>query len=173
MQISAFLDPSTYFFLTCDDKKEAEVIISNEAPIHYAKLSSSSSRQSSTTTSSNQNEQDNQLITLKNLFQTCGVPVQSTTPGFKPSTIKEEISQYIATINERLIFSTYWNNNKERLPILSSIARQYNVMCATSIDCESAFSIAGHIHRKNRSSLAPSTLRYTMLLREYYKNSKA
>ena len=123
-------------------------------------------------TSSNENEHDNQLNCLQNLFQTCGMPVQSTSPSFTPSTIKEEIAQYIATCN-RQSFSTYWNNNKDRLPILSSIVRQYNVMCATSIDCESAFSVAGHIHRKNRSSLAPSTLRYTMLLREYYKNSKA
>lgn len=171
MQISAFLDPSTYRFLTCDEKAEAEVIISNEAPTHYGKLLSVKD-QSSTIASSNGNEQDNQLNSLQNLLEACGIPIQSTSPCFKPSTIKEEISHYIATL-DRQSFGTYWNNNKERLPILSSIVRQYNIMCATSIHCESAFSVAGHIHRKNRSSLAPSTLRYTMLLREYYTNKKA
>ena len=78
----------------------------------------------------------------------------------------------MVTNNFYSTFSQYWNSNKDRLPILSSFVRHYNIMCATSIDCESAFSIAGFIHRKNRSSLAPSALRYSMVLRDQNKHNE-
>jgi hypothetical protein len=173
LQISSFLDPATYKYLSCNDKKEAETIIINEAKQHHIKLNSqslSSSSQSSIIKPSNKNEQDNQAKILQNFFITCGIGVQTTPVNFKPSTIKEELAQYIVTFSLYQTFSQYWDSNKDRLPILSSFVRQYNSMCATSIDCESAFSIAGFVHRKNRSSLAPSTLRYSMMLREQIKN---
>ncbi|CAF1189192.1 unnamed protein product [Rotaria sp. Silwood1] len=170
--ISSFLDPSTYRFLPCDDKIEAETIIINEAKAHYAQVNanSSSSNQSSTVTPINKNErQDNQSIFLQNLFIACGFEPQTTTSIFKPSTIKEELAQYVTTISSYQSFSQYWYEKKDCLPILSSIVRKYNIMCSTSIDCESSFSIAGFVQRKNRSSLSPSTLRYSMLLREQNK----
>ncbi|CAF4645497.1 unnamed protein product, partial [Rotaria socialis] len=175
MLISSFLDPTTYPFLSCNDKKEAETIICNEAKQHYKKLNSqslTSSNQSSITKPSNKEQQSSQATILQNFFLTCGIKLQATSTAFKPSTIKEEIAQYVATVNLYQTFSQYWYANKDRLPILSSFVRQYNIMCATSIDCESSFSIAGFIHRKNRSSLAPSTLRYSMILREQVKNEQ-
>ncbi|CAF4987944.1 unnamed protein product, partial [Rotaria sp. Silwood1] len=170
--IASFLDPTTYRYLTCDDKKEAEAIISNEAMEHYAKINSrslsSTNSSSLSNTSSNKNQPENQSNTLDNLFIACGlsVNIKTTTLTLKPSNIKEEIARYIATLNQYKTFSEYWDENQQQLPILSSIARRYNIMCATAIDCESAFSIAGFLQRKNRSNLAPSTLRYSMILRE-------
>ena len=148
LKIASYLDPSTYGFLTCDDKKEAEAILCNEAKVHYEKLKSksvSSSHQSAITTSSNQQQQDKQSNSLQNLFITCGVPLQSTITTWKQSTIKEEIARYVATINQHKSFSQYWNKNKDQLPILSSIVQHYNIICATSITGESAFSIAGFL----------------------------
>jgi len=148
LKISSFLDPSTHHLLTCNDKKEAETIIFNEAEAHYAKLNSnplSSSSQSSITKPLNTNEQESQSSTFQNLFLACGMSLQTATPISKALTIEEEIAQYIATLTCHQSFSQYWSNNKDRLPILSSIVRQYNIICATSIDCESAFSIAGFI----------------------------
>ncbi|CAF4750603.1 unnamed protein product, partial [Rotaria magnacalcarata] len=171
MLISSFLDPTTYPFLTCNDKKEAETIICNEAKQHYTKLNSQSLT-SSITKPSNKEQQSSQATMLQNFFLTCGIKLQATSTIFKPSTIKEEIAQYVATVNLYQTFSQYWYANKDRLPILSSFVRQYNIMCVTSIDCESSFSIAGFLHRKNRSSLAPSTLRYSMILREQVKNEQ-
>jgi hypothetical protein len=37
----------------------------------------------------------------------------------------------------------------------------------TNVDSESAFSVAGYVQRKQRSSLAARTLRKTMILRNY------
>ncbi|CAF4085958.1 unnamed protein product [Rotaria magnacalcarata] len=174
MLISSFLDPITYRYLNCDDKKETEIIICNEAKQHYINLSiqsTSSHSKSSTIKSSTNDQQCNQEATLKIFFQTCGIVVEETPSGFKPSTIKQKIAHYMATNNFYATFSQYWSSNKDHLPILSSFVRHYNIMCATSIDCESAFSIAGFIHRKNRSSLAPSTLRYSMILRDQNKHN--
>ncbi|CAF2130517.1 unnamed protein product [Rotaria magnacalcarata] len=137
-------------------KKESETIICNEAKQHYTKLNAqslTSSNQSSITKPSNKEQ-------------------QTTSTSFKPSTIKEEITQYVVMINLYQTFNQYWYANKDRLPIFSSFVRQYNIMCATSIDCESYFNIAGFLHRKNRSSLSPSTLRYSMILREQVKNKQ-
>ena len=152
-----------------NDKKEAEFIACNEAKQHYTKLSTqstSSNDRSSTIKASNNDQQSTQETTLQNFFRTCGIVVQTTSPDFKPSTIKEEIAHYMATNNFYSTYSQYWNSNKDRLPTLSSFVRHYNIMCATATDCESAFSVAGFIHRKNRSSSAPSALRYSMVLRD-------
>ncbi len=173
LKVASFLDPATYRYLTCDDKKEAEAIIINEAPTQYERLKSQqplSTLQSSSVLASNENDSRNQSNSLKYLFESCGIRMESEPAIFTPSTIREEIAQYVTTVNSNQTLSQYWDFNQDRLPILASFVRKYNVMCATSVDCESAFSVAGHIHRKSRSSLAPSTLRYTMLLREYYKN---
>ncbi|CAF1303921.1 unnamed protein product [Rotaria sp. Silwood1] len=175
MLISSFLDPATCPYISCDDQKEAETIISNEAQQHYTKLNSqllSSSSQSSITTSSNKDKQNNEANILKNFFISCGIELHTASSDFKLSTIKEELAQYIAPQKRFQTCSEYWNANKDRLPVLSSFVRQYNIMCATSIDCESAFSIARFIHRKSRSALAPSSLRYSMVLREQIKNKQ-
>lgn len=160
--------------MTENDVKEAEIIIINEAKPNYMKInseSSSSLSQSSTTTPSNIDEQNSQEKMLQNFFMAYGIERERPTTSsiFKPASIKEEIAQYVATRNLYPTFSQYWCANKDRLPILSSFVRKYNIMCATSIDCESAFSVAAYLHRKSRSALAPSTLRYSMILREQVK----
>ncbi len=161
--------------MTCDDKKEAEAIISHIAMTHYAKLtlhsSSTTNSSPSQNSSSLNNQQDKQSNLLNDLFLSCGLSIRksSTTKtnlALKPSAIKEEIARYIANHADYNSFTEYWEKNQYQLPILTSIVRKYNIMCATSIECESAFSIAGHVQRKNRSSLAPTTLRYSMVLRE-------
>ncbi|CAF2075590.1 unnamed protein product [Rotaria magnacalcarata] len=131
-----------------------------------------SSNQSSITKPSNKEQQSSQATMLQNFFITCGIKLQATSTSFKPSTIKEEITQYVVTINLYQTFNQYWYANKDRLPIFSSFVRQYNIMCATSIDYESSFNIADFLHHKNRSSLSPSTLRYSMILREQVKNKQ-
>jgi hypothetical protein len=48
---------------------------------------------------------------------------------------------------------------------LARLVRHYCIMPMTSVASESAFSMAGYIQRKHRSSLSATTLRYSMLLR--------
>ena len=99
LQLSAFLDPTSYQYLSCSDKEKAEAIICNEAEQHYEKFNSqslSSSSQLLRSTLSNKNQQNSQAKILHNFFITCGLAQQSASICFKPSTIKEEIVQYIA-----------------------------------------------------------------------------
>ncbi|CAF1650266.1 unnamed protein product, partial [Adineta ricciae] len=178
--VASFLDPMTYHYLTCADKKEAEAIICTIATGHLAKinsqpLSSTNPLSISIRTASTVKDPNDRLNPIENLLISCGIPVRklsstNTNLPKKPSAIKEELAQYVANHGTYGDFTEYWEKNQSRLPILASIVRKYNIMCATSIECESAFSIAGYIQRKNRSSLAPATLRYSMILREKSQN---
>lgn len=82
------------------------------------------------------------------------------------ATIQQEIASYVSLVNKATEFQQFWRNHYRQLPRLASLVRRYCILPATSVACESAFSIAGFIQRKQRSSLAPSALRYLMLLRE-------
>ena len=83
-----------------------------------------------------------------------------------PLTIEQEIGMYISSIDERTDFQEYWRSRDQQLSKLSRLVRRYSIMCATSVASESAFSIAGYLQRKQRSSLSPKALRYSMLLRD-------
>jgi hypothetical protein len=72
----------------------------------------------------------------------------------------------MATARSASNFSQYWLNHKANLSQLLQFVKRYNCIPATSVLCESKFSIAGYIQRKTRSSLSSSALRYTMVLRE-------
>ncbi len=42
-------------------------------------------------------------------------------------------------------------------------------MCATSVACESCFSIAGYIQRKQRNKLSSDSLRYQLISKQHIK----
>lgn len=81
-------------------------------------------------------------------------------------TIQQEIGSYISSIDGTTDFHMFWKNNQHKLPGLAFLVRRFCIMPVTSVASESAFSVAGYVQRKQRSSLAPSTLRYSMLLRD-------
>lgn len=81
-------------------------------------------------------------------------------------TIQQEIGYYISSIDRETEFESFWKSNQYNLPKLTNLVRCYCMMPATSVASESAFSVAGYIQRKNRSSLSPATLRFLMLLRD-------
>ncbi|CAF2950094.1 unnamed protein product [Rotaria sp. Silwood2] len=167
--VSAFLDPTTCRYVIDGDRKEAEAILLNERSIVYSKLNlqttSSSSSQLIDTTSTIKQEKDDSSNALYNLYKSCDLSCNGMSNNSRKWTVKEEICYYLSTVSENQTFSQYWNNNKTRLPILSSIVRRYNIISATSISSESAFSISGFIQGKHRASLAPEMLRYSMILR--------
>ncbi|CAF1464354.1 unnamed protein product [Adineta steineri] len=103
------------------------------------------------------------------LYRSSTSDVETTSkpkPKPKALTLKQEFSYYISSSETYTDFQTYWNENKDRLPILSSYARRYNCVPTTSTASESAFSIADYIDRKQRASLSTTTLRYLMLLKQ-------
>ncbi len=66
-------------------------------------------------------------------------------------------------------FDEFWKTHGKIIPKMHGSARKTNILCATSCAAESAFSVAGYIQRKNRSSLNSKALRYTMLCKEAEK----
>lgn len=80
--------------------------------------------------------------------------------------IRKELDLYELWVNDKTEFEDFWSKNQNKLPILSSVVRKTNIIPATSVASESAFSIAGYVNRKERSGLSSKNLRYSMLLRD-------
>jgi len=105
---------------------------------------------------------------LDEFYRLCGVPLSSNLHAAsinKQLSFKEELCHYMSTARSYSNFSDYWRQHEANLPQLSKFVKRYCCIPATSISSEAAFSIAGHIQRKSRSSLSSTTLRYLMILR--------
>ena len=63
-------------------------------------------------------------------------------------------------------FQTFWKSNYRTLPRLSKLARCYNVIPATSVYVQQAFSIAGAIKNIRRASMSSLTLRSLMIFKK-------
>ena len=103
--------------------------------------------------------------------QMCGdlsatMPSTSTSPTIKTLTVDEELSRYIAKATSGCDFQPFWNTHQSLFPRLAQLVRRYGIVPATSIASEAAFSIAAFIQRKQRSSLSPLTLQYSMVLKD-------
>jgi hypothetical protein len=58
---------------------------------------------------------------------------------------------------------------KGTLPKLFNLLLRTNIICATSVPSESAFSVAGYIQRKERCRLKSKNLRFLMLTKQFDK----
>jgi hypothetical protein len=80
-----------------------------------------------------------------------------------------EISLFTNAIKTKQTFKEFWSTHNQSFPRLVILVRRYCIVPATSVASESAFSIAGFIARKQRSSLSSRTLRHLLVLK-YRKN---
>ena len=100
----------------------------------------------------------------------CGLAMSRSTTGSMSSprsrSMKEELGMYTGAADSGDSFERFWSEYQFNMPGLSSLVRAYNVRPATSVASESLFSVAGYVQRKQRSSLAPETLRYSLILRD-------
>lgn len=120
-------------------------------------------------TSSSRNN-NSPFMAIQSFLANCETPIVShSSPNSKKRTytIQQEIGFYISSIDKDTQFENFWKTNELMLPKLASLVRCYCMMPITSVASESAFSIAGYVQRKHRSSISPTTLRYLMLLRDY------
>ena len=178
-QIAAYLDPFTFAELSIDEINEAESLMVNE----ISTFSQVTNQLSRTTISSQLPQQQSAGLSSSSSSASVRRSSATTIQKFKSScnhesvapktaqphpqlTIKEEFSLYMSKHKDSTDFQSFWNDNQTAMPFLAMFVRRYSVIPATSIASESAFSVAGYIHRKQRSSLSPSTLRYLMLLKK-------
>ena len=61
--------------------------------------------------------------------------------------------------------SEFWEEHSIKLPLLTELVLEYNVLCASSVPSESSFSEAGYINNKYRASMHPTTLEHCMVVK--------
>lgn len=83
--------------------------------------------------------------------------------------IESEISLFLNTIKMHRNFQQFWCAHRNSFPRIASLVYRFSIVPATNVPSESAFSIAGHISRKERSSLSARALRHLLVLK-YRKN---
>lgn len=153
------------------DKDQAQDFIMEEVRVRNLSYHIMTLAQSSTTTAGGasstnpSNKRENQLSTF---LSGCGLNSSKLNSTNIPAnkTIKEELAFYIGKVKSSPIFEEFWTTYESDLPCLSTLVRSFNIRPATSVASESLFSIASYVHRKQRSSLSPDTVRYSMLLRD-------
>lgn len=93
-------------------------------------------------------------------------PPTTTSDTVRQRSIKEELAFYLDRVQGCQLFQEFWCSNETELPHLAALVRAFNMRPASSVASESLFSVAGYVQRKQRSSLASKTLRYSMVLRD-------
>jgi hypothetical protein len=61
----------------------------------------------------------------------------------------------------------WWKTHQEEFPVLASMARDWLAVVATSVPCESLFSIAGNTITRNRNWLDPETAKVVLCLKSW------
>lgn len=93
---------------------------------------------------------------------------QSTIPS---TSVDVEISLFLSAIKTKSNFKQFWSTHRNSFPRLLTLVYRFCLVPATSVASESAFSIAGFVAGKQRSSLSSRTLRHLLVLK-YRKNLK-
>ncbi|CAF4960902.1 unnamed protein product, partial [Rotaria sp. Silwood1] len=177
--IAAYLDPNTLVDLSDEEISEAESLIINEHKTFRGEpqqqittATQAQFQQKQFTSSSSISNTKSSLSIMERFKNACNITsatdtlTSNSTRTVKPLSLKEEFSMYMSTYKQSTDFETFWNQKQYMLPILTSFVRRYSIIPATSVASESAFSVAGYVQRKQRSSLSPTTLRYLMLLKK-------
>ncbi|CAF4382551.1 unnamed protein product [Rotaria sp. Silwood2] len=170
MLIAAFLDPETHNDLSKNDFTKAIEVVKQkikEMP------TTPSTTLTTTTTSSLSSSSPSHLVlskkeTAKQLMnRLAGINTnQSRIRSMSPEV---EVSLFSNAAKTKENFKQFWSTHHHSFPRLVALVHRYCLVPATSVASESAFSIAGFIARKQRSSLSSRTLRHLLVLK-YRKN---
>lgn len=154
-----------------DDKQRAQSSIIDEA--HFRNLSQqiiTPPRDSSNSNNSVLSSNDSTIgrRQINHFLAGCGfdaTTINSTNTSVT-RTIREEIAYYIDKVKNYMSFEEFWRSYQFELPCLTSLVRCFNVRPSSSVPSESLFSVAAYVNRKQRSSLSPESLMYSMILRD-------
>jgi len=79
-----------------------------------------------------------------------------------------EDSRVLVRPDENFNVIAWWKKNSDAYPILSLMARDFLAIPVSTVSSESAFSAAGRILGKNRTSLAPETLEALICAKDWF-----
>ncbi|CAF2789011.1 unnamed protein product [Rotaria sp. Silwood2] len=171
MTVAAFLDPLFHgdLILNKNDYETAKRVITNNmqqmdttTPDISTMLPSTTLQALSSATNSDR------MMSLKCSLMNVANKKASPPLSFQPVNVDLEMATFLTLIrdNESINFQTFWKNNAHALPRLSQLARRYNVIPATSVYLEQAFSVAGAIKNLRRASMSSLSLRSLMILKK-------
>ncbi|CAF1086166.1 unnamed protein product [Didymodactylos carnosus] len=166
--IAAFLNLESHLEMSIQEKSSAQQCIidhvwSSQSSIKIAPLPIS---EKSTL---------NPITKMQILMRKCSMPAATTLPlptmatkrsSTQGAAVTQEIPIYVGLSKADYDLSTFWLEHEQRLPILSYIAKKFLQIPMTTVPSESAFSVAAYITRKNRCSLSPTTIKYSLFLKD-------
>lgn len=149
-------------------------------------LSSTMTTTSSSTRTENSDDVRLKLTTFQKFMLACGEELptlldnNNTKQKSRRILINEELKVFkvaVAEFNltvEPSVSSAilFWKRNKDRLPMLTHLAKLHLSACGTSVPSESAFSISAYTGRKERARLSGKNLAYTVFLKDKVLNDK-
>ena len=176
-QIAAFLCPYAKQYLNVTELKTAETILIEEydqilqlerdmSPTTSSHVVSFSNDVEQSMKSSSRNSMEKSMDYLLGICLVKKPPVPKTINKTIKWTIQQELGYYATTGHSKQQFESYWNLNQHKIPILASMVRQFCSAPASSVASEASFSRANYVQRKQRSSLSPTNLGYTMVLQD-------
>jgi len=102
------------------------------------------------------------------LRQNMGLTNENSTPELETET---ELDRYLELpIDDEAEPLLWWQAHTCEFPVLSSMARDYLTIQATSVASEHAFSIAGNTITKTRNRLLPETARACLCVKSWIDN---
>ncbi|CAF4018115.1 unnamed protein product [Rotaria magnacalcarata] len=173
--LGAFFHPSVYVLMNDHDRTKAKNLLISESNKSNSASEDTTSVQSSSTLTMRRSQPSTNSSTktisttdrLKAFREKCGIIETSSAPvKSKTITLRQELIKYETFDKNEQSFASFWKKYVNLLPQLSNMARRYGSVPASSVPCESSFSIANHIVRKTRTSLTPKNLKYSLFLKD-------
>ena len=97
---------------------------------------------------------------IRNFLTHCSVATEKNEDS-QVLTTQQELAR-MASLPKREYKSceAFWQSHGHSIPLLALLARKYLSISASSVPCESAFSISNHVIRKNGMALASKNIIY-------------
>jgi hypothetical protein len=154
-----------------DIKKELEELYEKHELEQRRKMGGSSS--SSTTQSASSSKESTSLVACL-----VSSEFQSFLESSASETSKSELLIYLDEANHPLNdknfnLLNYWKVNAPRFPVVSSMAKKFLAVPASSVSSESTFSCGGRVLDDYRSSLKPATVQALVCASSWIRGSKS
>ncbi|RUO95668.1 ribonuclease H-like domain-containing protein, partial [Jimgerdemannia flammicorona] len=100
--------------------------------------------------------------------------LKSTSELVDAINVDQEIKLYFDTpiADQRVKPLDWWKSHEKEFPTLAAMARDWLAITASSVPCESLFSIAGNTITANRNRLHPETARALLCLKSWWNFDK-
>ncbi|XP_021305671.1 zinc finger BED domain-containing protein RICESLEEPER 2 isoform X3 [Sorghum bicolor] len=154
-----------------DIKKELEELYKKHELEQRRKMGGSSSSSTTQSASSSKETTSSVACLVSSEFESFLEPSASETSKSELLIYLDEANHPLQDKNFNLLH--YWKVNALRFPIVSSLAKKFLVVPASSVSSESTFSCGGRVLDDYRSSLKPATVQALVCASSWIRGSKS